>query len=116
MVFSTYPLGITLPKILHLCILMLILHVNNSTMTKFDAISSKESPILASLQNMEVSLQHRLSFFRFRRLCYRGKEQKSFEKFKELAIPCSTKREICLEALLACIRGRLGCEYISLTM
>ena len=49
MVFSTYPLGITLPKILRLCILMLILYVNNSTMKKFDAISSKESPILVSL-------------------------------------------------------------------
>ena len=59
MVFSTYPLGITLTKIMHLCTLILILSVNNSTMTKFDAISSKKRPILASLQDMEFSL-HRL--------------------------------------------------------
>ena len=65
MVISTYPLGITLPKILHLCILMLILYVNYSTMTKFDAISSKESPILASLQDMEFSLQHLVSIVLF---------------------------------------------------
>ena len=58
MVFSTYLLGITLPKIMHLYILILILYVNNSTMTKFDAISTKESPILASLQNMEYSLHY----------------------------------------------------------
>ena len=65
MVFSTYPLGITLPKIMHLCILILILYVNNSTMTKLDAISSKESPILASLQDMEFSLHHLLSIVLF---------------------------------------------------
>ena len=65
MVFSTYPLGITLPKIMHLCILILILYVNNSTMTKFDAISSKESPILASLQDMEFSLHHLVSIVLF---------------------------------------------------
>ena len=67
MVFSTYPLGITLPKIMHLCILILILYVNNSTMTKFDAIiiSSKESPILASLQGMEFSLHHLVSIVLF---------------------------------------------------
>ena len=58
MVFSTYPLGVNLPKIMHLCILILILYVNNSTMTKFDAISIKESPILASLQNMEYSIHY----------------------------------------------------------
>ena len=58
MVFSTYQLGVTLPKIMHLCILILIPYVNNSTMTKFDAISTKESPILASLQNMEFSLHY----------------------------------------------------------
>ena len=40
---------------MHLCILILILYVNNSTMTKFDAISTKESPILAS---MEYSLHY----------------------------------------------------------
>ena len=61
MVFSTYPLGITLPKIMHLCILILSLYVNNSTMTKLDAISSKESPILASLQDTEFSLHHLVS-------------------------------------------------------
>ena len=65
MVFSTYPLGITLPKIMHLCILILILYVNNSTMTKLDAISSKESPILASLQDMEFSLHHLVSIVLF---------------------------------------------------
>ena len=65
MVFSTYPLGITLPKIMHLCILMLILYVNNSTMTEFDAIRSKESPILASLQGMEFSLHHLVSIVLF---------------------------------------------------
>ena len=58
MVSSTYPLGVNLPKIMHLCILILILYVNNSTMTKFDAISIKESPILASLQNMEYSIHY----------------------------------------------------------
>ena len=65
MVFSTYPLGITLPKIMHLCILILILYVNNSTMTKLDAISSKESPILASLQDTEFSLHHLVSIVLF---------------------------------------------------
>ena len=65
MVFSTHPLGITLPKILHLCILMLISYVNNSTMKKFDAVSSKESPILASLQDMEFSLHHLVSIVLF---------------------------------------------------
>ena len=66
MVFSSYLLEITLPKIMHLCILILILSViNNSTMTKFDAISSKESPILASLQDMEFSLHHLVSIVLF---------------------------------------------------
>ena len=43
------------------------LDVNNSTMTKFDAIiiSSKESPILASLQDMEFSLHHLVSIVLF---------------------------------------------------
>ena len=44
---------------------MLILYVNNSTMTEFDAISSKESPILASLQGMEFSLHHLVSIVLF---------------------------------------------------
>ena len=65
MVFFTYPLWITLPKIMHLCILILNLYVNNSTMTKFDVISSKESPILASLQDMEFSLHHLVSIVLF---------------------------------------------------
>ena len=65
MVFSKYPLWILLPKIMHLCILILILYVNNSTMTQFDAISSKESPILASLQDMEFSLHHLVSIVLF---------------------------------------------------
>ena len=43
---------------MHLCILIVILYVNNSTMTKFDTISTKESPILASLQNMQYSLHY----------------------------------------------------------
>ena len=65
MVFSTYPLGTTLPKIMHLCTLILILYVNNSTMTKFDVISSKESSILANLQDMEFSLHHLRSIVLF---------------------------------------------------
>ena len=48
-----------------LCILILILYVNNSTMTKFDVISSKESPILASLQDMEFSLHYLVSIVLF---------------------------------------------------
>ena len=54
--------------------------------------------------------------FRFRRLRYCGKQQKLLEDFKKLAVTCGTMREFCLEALLACIRGRLGCRNISLTM
>ena len=54
--------------------------------------------------------------FRFRRLRYCGKQHKLLEDFKKLAVSSGTKREFCLEALLACICGRLGCKYISLTM
>ena len=42
--FSIYPLGITLPKIMHLCILILISYVNYSIMPKFDVTISEESP------------------------------------------------------------------------
>ena len=45
-----------------------------------------------------------------------GKQQKLLEDYKKLAFPGGTKREFCLEALLACNRGRLGCKYISLAM
>ena len=41
--------------------------------------------------------------FRFRRLRYCGKQQKLLEEIKNLAILCGTKREFCLETLLACI-------------
>ena len=34
-------------------------------MTKFDAISAKKSPILASLQDMEFSLHHLVSIVLF---------------------------------------------------
>ena len=54
--------------------------------------------------------------FRFRRLRYCGKQQKLFEDFKNLAVSCGTKREFCLETLLACICWRMGCKNISLTM
>ena len=54
--------------------------------------------------------------FRFTRLRYCGKQHELLKDFKKLAVSCGTKREFCLEALLACICGRLGCKYISLTM
>ena len=57
-----------------------------------------------------------LYLFRFRRLRYSGKQHKLFENFKKLVVACGTKLEFCLEALLACICGRLGCKYISLPM
>ena len=41
-----------------MCILILILYVNNSTMTKFDVITSKKGPILASFKETEFSLHH----------------------------------------------------------
>ena len=55
-------------------------------------------------------------FVRFWRLRHCGKQRKLLEDFKKLAVSCCTKREFCLEALLACICGRLGFKYISLTM
>ena len=68
-----------------------------------------------------ISCHHAISnagryLFRFRRLRYCGKQQKLPETFNKLAVPCGTRPECCLEALLACICGRLGCKNISLTM
>ena len=47
-------------------------------------------------------------FFRLRRLGYCREQQKVLEDIKKLAVACGTKREFCLETLLACICGRLG--------
>ena len=56
--------------------------------------------------------------FRFRRFRHCGKQQILLVDFKKVVVPCTcgTKREFCLETLLACICGRLGCKNISLTM
>ena len=68
------------------------------------------------LQNSFVKNEKSNFFPRFARLCYCGKQQKSLSLVKKLACTCHKKRQFSLEALLACIRGRLGCKYISLTM
>ena len=51
---------------------------------------------------------------RFRRLCYCGKQQEPLNLVTQVASTCRTEKYFRLEALLACIRGRLGFKYISL--
>ena len=51
---------------------------------------------------------------RFRGLCYCGKQQEPFNPVTQLVSTCRTEQYFRLEALLACIRGRLGFKYISL--
>ena len=48
------------------------------------------------------------------RLCYCGKQQEPLNLVTQLASTCRTEQCFRLEALLACIRGRLGFKYISL--
>ena len=50
----------------------------------------------------------------FRRLCYCGKQQEPLNLVTQLASTCRTEQCCRLEALLACIRGRLGFKNISL--
>ena len=52
----------------------------------------------------------------FWRLPYCVKQRKLRKNFKKLAVSCGTKREFCLETVLACICWRLGCKNISLAM
>ena len=55
-------------------------------------------------------------FSRFARLRYCGKQAKPLNLVKQLAFTGDKKRLFSLEALLACISGRLGCKYVSLPM
>ena len=55
-------------------------------------------------------------FSRFARLRYCGKQQKPLNLVEQLAFTGDKKRLFSLEALLACISGRLGCKYVSLAM
>ena len=50
----------------------------------------------------------------YRRLCYCGKQQEPLSLVTQLASRCRTEQYVRLEALLACIRGRLGFKNISL--
>ena len=55
-------------------------------------------------------------FSRLTRLRYCGKQQKQSNPFKQLAFIGDKKHFFSLEALLACISGRLGCKYVSLSL
>ena len=55
-------------------------------------------------------------FSRLTRLRYCGKQQKQSNPIKQLAFTGDKKCLFSLEALLACISGRLGCKYVSLAM
>ena len=55
-------------------------------------------------------------FSRLTRLRYCGKQQKQSNPFKQLAFIGDKKHLFSLEALLACISGRLGWKYVSLPL
>ena len=55
-------------------------------------------------------------FSRLTRLRYCGKQQKQSNPFKQLAFIGDKKHFFSLEALLACISGRLDCKNVSLPL
>ena len=75
----------------------------------------ESKPVLDSLTWGEFSMLVNI-LFTFRGLPYCGKQHKLRKDYKKLAVSCGTKREICMETLLACVCWRLGCKNISLAM